>query len=290
MFAGKTDEFGDYAFEFPDDDDTEIYTVKISGGINRSTGLPFEGVLEHTEYDESDAEEELLITGTLSQIDYPSLDFDGNYATIYFSSKPRFINNTNEALSDGSNYLFTNVEEQQNFINIGNTTESNVIQIEDDGSFPVYEQDETSNIYKLTFKYVNKGEADSLFKGSGKVNGLINTLITIDILEENATDFNAPDVDVDDTREQAVTPATTITSAITKKDVLASSDVSNLPEFWQKVSFFNPVVYLISGFRWSFFGSSDVSIEISIVAILIFASICLLTIYQIFKTGYRIKQ
>ena len=66
--------------------------------------------------------------------------------------------------------------------------------------------------------------------------------------------------------------------------------ISMLPEFWQKVSFFNPVVYLISGFRWSFFGSSDVSIEISIVAILIFASLCLLTIYQIFKTGYRIKQ
>ena len=63
-----------------------------------------------------------------------------------------------------------------------------------------------------------------------------------------------------------------------------------LPEFWQKVSFFNPVVYLISGFRWSFFGSSDVSIEISIVAILIFASLCLLIIYQIFKTGFRIKQ
>ena len=54
--------------------------------------------------------------------------------------------------------------------------------------------------------------------------------MTIDILEENATDFNAPDVDIDDTKEQAVTPATTITSAITKKDVLASSDVSNLPE------------------------------------------------------------
>ena len=66
--------------------------------------------------------------------------------------------------------------------------------------------------------------------------------------------------------------------------------ISMLPEFWQKVSFFNPVVYLISGFRWSFFGSSDVSIEISIVAILIFASLCLLIIYQIFKTGFRIKQ
>ncbi len=66
--------------------------------------------------------------------------------------------------------------------------------------------------------------------------------------------------------------------------------ISMLPEFWQKVSFFNPVVYLISGFRWSFFGSSDVSIEISILAIMIFASFCLFIIYQIFKSGYRIKQ
>ena len=66
--------------------------------------------------------------------------------------------------------------------------------------------------------------------------------------------------------------------------------ISMLPEFWQKVSFFNPVVYLISGFRWSFFGSSDVSIEISIMAILIFSSCCLYIISQIFKFGYKIKQ
>jgi len=66
--------------------------------------------------------------------------------------------------------------------------------------------------------------------------------------------------------------------------------ISMLPEFWQKVSFFNPVVYLISGFRWSFFGSSDVSIEISIIAILIFSSCCLFIISQIFKFGYKIKQ
>jgi len=66
--------------------------------------------------------------------------------------------------------------------------------------------------------------------------------------------------------------------------------ISMLPEFWQKISFFNPVVYLISGFRWSFFGSSDVSIEISIMAILIFSSFCLFIIFQIFKFGYKIKQ
>ena len=66
--------------------------------------------------------------------------------------------------------------------------------------------------------------------------------------------------------------------------------ISMLPEFWQKVSFFNPVVYLISGFRWSFFGSSDVAIEISIMAILLFSSFCLYIISQIFKFGYKIKQ
>ena len=66
--------------------------------------------------------------------------------------------------------------------------------------------------------------------------------------------------------------------------------ISMLPEFWQKVSFFNPVVYLISGFRWSFFGSSDVAIEVSIMAILLFSSFCLYIISQIFKFGYKIKQ
>ena len=66
--------------------------------------------------------------------------------------------------------------------------------------------------------------------------------------------------------------------------------ISMLPEFWQKVSFFNPVVYLISGFRWSFFGSSDVAIEVSIMAILLFSSFSLYIISQIFKFGYKIKQ
>ena len=66
--------------------------------------------------------------------------------------------------------------------------------------------------------------------------------------------------------------------------------IDMLPEFWQKISFFNPVVYLISGFRWSFYGSSDVGIEISLIAIVVFASFCMFVIYRIFKTGYRIKQ
>lgn len=65
--------------------------------------------------------------------------------------------------------------------------------------------------------------------------------------------------------------------------------IKMLPEAWQIVSLFNPVVYLISGFRWSFFGTSDISLEISILAILVFLLICILIVARIFKTGYRIK-
>jgi ABC-2 type transport system permease protein len=63
-----------------------------------------------------------------------------------------------------------------------------------------------------------------------------------------------------------------------------------LPEFWQKLSLFNPVVYLVSGFRWSFYGTSDVSVEISIGMTLVFMVVCIAAIMWIFKTGYRIKR
>ena len=65
--------------------------------------------------------------------------------------------------------------------------------------------------------------------------------------------------------------------------------ISLLPDFWQKVTLFNPVVYLISGFRWAFFGNADVYIGYSILAILVFTFTCMLIIWRIFKTGYRIK-
>lgn len=65
--------------------------------------------------------------------------------------------------------------------------------------------------------------------------------------------------------------------------------ISMLPPFFQKLSLFNPIVYLISGFRWSFYGISDVSISVSLSMILIFMVACLTTIWIIFKTGYRIK-
>ncbi|MEO0772899.1 MAG: ABC transporter permease, partial [Pseudomonadota bacterium] len=65
--------------------------------------------------------------------------------------------------------------------------------------------------------------------------------------------------------------------------------ISMLPPFWQTVTLFNPVVYLISGFRWSFFGEADVAIGTSLLAIAAFTAICLFLIWRIFKTGYRIR-
>ena len=65
--------------------------------------------------------------------------------------------------------------------------------------------------------------------------------------------------------------------------------ISMLPLFWQKLSMFNPVVYLISGFRWTFFNVSDYSFTISIISTISFASLCLLIIFYMFKTGYKIR-
>jgi ABC-2 type transport system permease protein len=65
--------------------------------------------------------------------------------------------------------------------------------------------------------------------------------------------------------------------------------ISVLPPFWQTVSLFNPVVYLISGFRWSFNGLSDVNVGISVLATLGFLAVCLAIVVWIFRTGYRLK-
>ena len=65
--------------------------------------------------------------------------------------------------------------------------------------------------------------------------------------------------------------------------------INMLPPFWQKVTLFNPVVYLISGFRWSFYGVADVKVGISVSMIFLFMILCLLTIWWIFRTGYRLK-
>ena len=65
--------------------------------------------------------------------------------------------------------------------------------------------------------------------------------------------------------------------------------ISMLPPVWQKVTLFNPVVYLISGFRWSFFGIADVDVRVSLAVVALFLAACLLIVSWIFKTGYRLK-
>ena len=65
--------------------------------------------------------------------------------------------------------------------------------------------------------------------------------------------------------------------------------ISMLPPTWQVISLFNPVVYLVSGFRWSFFGSADVDIRVSLAMTLVFLAACLTIVAWIFRTGYRLK-
>ncbi len=65
--------------------------------------------------------------------------------------------------------------------------------------------------------------------------------------------------------------------------------VNMLPPFWQTVTLFNPVVYLVSGFRWSFFEISDVNIVVSLTMTVVFLLVCLAVIWRIFSTGYRLK-
>jgi ABC-2 type transport system permease protein len=62
-----------------------------------------------------------------------------------------------------------------------------------------------------------------------------------------------------------------------------------LPPFWQNVTLFNPVVYLISGFRWSFFESADVGVSVSLSMTLLFLLLCLTIVWWMFRTGYRLK-
>ena len=66
--------------------------------------------------------------------------------------------------------------------------------------------------------------------------------------------------------------------------------IEMLPEAWQTVSLFNPVVYLISGFRWSFYQISDVGVGVSLLMVMVFMALCLGLISFVFKTGYRLKQ
>jgi len=65
--------------------------------------------------------------------------------------------------------------------------------------------------------------------------------------------------------------------------------INMLPPIWQKITLFNPVVYLVSGFRWSFYGVSDVGVGISLGMTCVFLALCLTAVWWIFKTGYRLK-
>ncbi|MDE2461343.1 MAG: ABC transporter permease [Gammaproteobacteria bacterium] len=62
-----------------------------------------------------------------------------------------------------------------------------------------------------------------------------------------------------------------------------------LPPVWQRISLFNPVVYLVSGFRWSFYGLADVNVGVSVVATFAFLALCLVFVWWIFRTGWRLK-
>jgi len=66
--------------------------------------------------------------------------------------------------------------------------------------------------------------------------------------------------------------------------------VDMLPPLWQKITLFNPVVYLVSGFRWSFYEVSDVSLGWSVAMILFFLALCMFIVHWMFKTGYKLKQ
>src|SRR5690606_35284097 len=65
--------------------------------------------------------------------------------------------------------------------------------------------------------------------------------------------------------------------------------ISMLPPIWQTITLFNPVVYLISGFRWSFYENADVSVGLSIGVTALFLAICMIVVWWIFRTGYRLK-
>lgn len=65
--------------------------------------------------------------------------------------------------------------------------------------------------------------------------------------------------------------------------------IKMLPPFWQKVSYLNPVVYLISGFRWSFYGKADINVGVSLIAVACILVVCVMIVSLIFKKGYKLK-
>ena len=65
--------------------------------------------------------------------------------------------------------------------------------------------------------------------------------------------------------------------------------ISMLPPIWQKITLFNPVVYLISGFRWSFYGVADVDVGLSLGMTVAFLAICLAAVWWMFRSGYKLR-
>ena len=89
------------------------------------------------------------------------------------------------------------------------------------------------------------------------------------------------DLDRNPANYQALTPLTFLGGAFYSIDML--------PQPWRTVSLFNPVVYLVSGFRWSFYGLGDVGVEKSLIFTILFIGLCLGLLVWIFRTGYRLK-
>ncbi|WP_101926474.1 MULTISPECIES: ABC transporter permease [Luteimonas] len=91
----------------------------------------------------------------------------------------------------------------------------------------------------------------------------------------------------DDFQKLQVIPLMVVTPLTFLGGAFYSIDM--LPPAWRTIALFNPVVYLISGFRWSFFGTSDVDVWISFVAILGFLALCLTTVWWIFRSGWKLR-
>ena len=91
----------------------------------------------------------------------------------------------------------------------------------------------------------------------------------------------------DNFEKLSVVPMLLITPLVFLGGSFYSTDM--LPEPWQSIALFNPVLYLVSGFRWSFFGTADVGVGVSLAMIGLFLTLCLAVIWWIFKSGYRLK-
>ncbi len=91
----------------------------------------------------------------------------------------------------------------------------------------------------------------------------------------------------DDFQKLQVIPLMVVTPLTFLGGAFYSIDM--LPPLWQKITLFNPVVYLISGFRWSFYGVADVNVGVSLAAILGFLALCMAAVWWIFRTGWKLK-